>query len=95
MEKLNRDEWETHIYLNGIDCTAEISTGVPKDINKCRKLGYEVIRENKYPDGQVYEVVFKVPRRCISFRGLKKITVSEEQRERARARALKYRFGKT
>ena len=68
MQRLTREEWEAHIYLNGIDDTAEIDTSVPKDINKCRKLGYEVVRENKYDNGEVFEVRFRVPRSCISFR---------------------------
>ena len=39
-------------------------------------------------------MVFKVPRRCISFRKNEKRVVSEEQRERMRERAKMHGFGR-
>ena len=68
MQKLTRAEWETHISIDTVEECAIIDTSIPKDINKCKKLGYEVIRENHYEDGSICNVVFKVPRRAISFR---------------------------
>ena len=94
MQKLTRAEWETHISIDAIEECAIIDTSIPKDINKCKKLGYEIIRENHYEDGSICNVIFKVPRRCISFRGLQQKIMTEEQKQRARENALKNGFGK-
>ena len=94
MQKLTRAEWETHISIDAVEGSAIIDTSIPKDINKCKKLGYEVIRENHYEDGTVCNVIFKVPRRCISFRGLQQRVRTEEQKQRASENALKNGFGK-
>lgn len=86
MQRLTKGEWETHISIDAVEGCATIDTSIPKDINKCKKLGYEIIRENHYEDGSICNVVFKVPRRCISFRGLQQrnIILTEEQKERRR-----------
>lgn len=89
--RLSREEWETHISIDAIEECAIIDTSIPKDINKCRKMGYEVIRENTYEDGSICSVVFKVPRRAISFRSPEKREVSEEQRAAAAERMRKIR----
>ncbi|WP_312047521.1 hypothetical protein [Anaerotignum sp.] len=94
MQKLTMDEWETHICIDAIEDCAIIDTSIPKDITKCRKQGYEVVQERYYEDGSICGVIFKVPRRCISFRGLQKRTVSNEQRHKARENALKNGLGK-
>lgn len=70
MQKLTKEERETHISVSEQDGTAIIDTSIQRDITKCRKLGYEVIRENHYEDGSICNVVFKVPRRAISFRSM-------------------------
>ena len=89
MQKLTKEEWETHISIDAVDGIAVIDASIPKDITKLKKLGYPVIRENLYEDGSICNVIFSVPRRCISFRSMEKRNVSEEQRERARHNALK------
>jgi hypothetical protein len=94
MAKLTREEMETHISLDAVEGIAIIDTSIPKDINKCKKMGYEIIKENFYDDGSVCNVVFRVPRRCISFRKNEKRVVSEEQRERMRERAKMHGFGR-
>ena len=94
MQKLTRAEWETHISIDAVEESAIIDTSIPKDINKCKKLGYEAIRENHYEDGTVCNVIFKVPRRCISFRGLQQRVRTEEQKQRARENAFKNGLGK-
>lgn len=94
MAKLTREEMETHISIDNVEGVAIIDTSVPKDINKCKKLGYEIIRENHYGDGSICSAAFRVPRRCVSFRSIEKREVSEEQREKMRERALKHGFGR-
>lgn len=94
MQKLTRAEWETHISIDELEGYAIIDTSIPKDINKCRKLGYEIIKENHYEDGTVCNVIFKAPRKAISFRSMEAVnrpsrTLSEErlkQLEEARAK---------
>ena len=93
MKHMTKEEQETHISIDA-EGFAVIDTSIPKDINKCKKLGYEIIRENQYEDGSICNVIFKVPRRCISFRNIKKRTISEEQKEKMRKRALKHGFGR-
>ena len=94
MQKLTRAERETHIGIDAIEECAIIDTSIPKDINKCKKLGYEIIKENHYEDGTICSVIFKVPRRCISFRGLQPRVMTEEQKQRARENAFKNGLGK-
>ena len=94
MAKLTREEMETHISIDNVEGYAIIDTSIPKDINKCKKMGYEVIRENLHEDGSICNVIFKAPRRCISFRNIEKREISEEQREKMRERALKHGFGR-
>ena len=89
MQKLTRAEWETHISIDAVEECAIIDTSIPKDINKCKKLGYEVIRENHYEDGTVCNVIFKMPRRAISFRRMEAVNrqpapLTEEEKERKR-----------
>lgn len=93
MKHMTKEEQETHISIDA-EGFAVIDTSIPKDINKCKKLGYEIIRENQYEDGSICNVIFKVPRRCISFRNIEKRTISEEQKEKMRERALKHGFGR-
>ena len=93
MKHMTKEEQETHISIDA-EGFAVIYTSIPKDINKCKKLGYEIIRENQYEDGSICNVIFKVPRRCISFRNIEKREISDEQREKMRERALKHGFGR-
>ena len=91
--KLTREEWETHISIDA-EGTAIIDTSIPKDINKCKKLGYEIVKENNYKDGSIRNVIFKAPRRAIGFRSPEKREVSVEQRMAAAERLRKAREGK-
>lgn len=84
MQKLSRLERETHICINEAEEYAMIDTAVQKDITKCRKQGYEVVKENFYDDGTICNVIFRAPKRAISFRNLEKMVISEKQREAKR-----------
>ena len=41
------------------------------------------VKENKYPDGTVCNVIFKAPRKAISFRDVSKLEWSEERKRQA------------
>lgn len=58
MQKLTKEEWETHISIDAVDGIAVIDASIPKDITKLKKLGYPVIRENLYEDGSICNVIF-------------------------------------
>lgn len=94
MQRLTREEWETHISIDAVEECAIIDTSIPKDINKCRKMGYEIIRENHYEDGNISNVIFKVPRKAISFRSMEAINkpstpMSEERLKQLREARMK------
>lgn len=93
MAKLTREEQETHIIIDTDGCVI-IDTSIPKDINKCKKMEYELIRENLYEDGTTCNAVFRAKRHSISFRKKEKRAVSDEQRERMREMAKKHGFGR-
>ena len=89
MHRLTREEWETHISIDAEGECATIDTSIPKDINKCRKMGYEVIKENRYEDGTICSVIFKAPRRAITFRNMEAVNrkgapISEERKNKLR-----------
>ena len=48
MQKLTREEQETHISIDVIEEIAIVDTSIPKDITKLKKCGWEVLQENKY-----------------------------------------------
>lgn len=91
MQRLTREEQETHITIDTVEEMAIIDTSIPKDINRMKKLGYEVIREMKYEDGGTASVIFRVPRKAISFRNPQRKEMSEAQREALRERARQMR----
>ena len=91
MQKLTREEQETHISIDATEEMAMIDTSIPKDINKMKKLGYEVIMENHYEDGSTMNVIFRVPRKAIGFRAPKRKEMSEERKEALRERARQMR----
>ena len=89
MHRLTREEWETHISIDAEGECAIIDTSIPKDINKCKKLGYEIVRENHYEDGTICSVIFKAPRRAITFRSMeavnrKGVPMSEKRKNKLR-----------
>lgn len=91
MQRLTREEFETHISMNAVDDTVIIETSIPKDIRKCLNQGYEVIREFRYEDGSICSMTFKAPRRVISLRNL--TTMQKEPTEKqleARKRFAEY-----
>lgn len=90
MQKLTKEEWETHISIDAVDGIAVIDASIPKDITKLKKLGYPVIRENLYEDGSICNVIFSVPRRCISFRGMEKKVISKEKKKEISERMKRY-----
>lgn len=83
MQKLTREEQETHISIDAIEEFAIVDTSIPKDITKLKKCGWEVLQENKYPDGTICNVIFKAPRKAISFRDVSKLEWSEERKRQA------------
>ncbi len=89
MQKLTREEWEPHISIDAIEETAIVDTSIPKDITKLKKCGWEVLQENKYPDGSICNVIFKAPRRAISFRNISKLKRSEAQKQQTLRMAKK------
>lgn len=94
MEKLSREEQETYLHMNALNDVVVIESSVPKDINKFRKLGYEVIQENKYPNGEICSVLFRVPRKAITFRSMESVNrpLSEAQQRSLEAMRLKTSF---
>lgn len=93
MQKLTREEWETHISIDAIEETAIVDTSIPKDITKLKKCGWEVLQENKYPDGSICNVIFKAPRKAIIFRDISKLEWSEERKREQAERCKKNIFG--
>ena len=91
MQKLTREEQETHISIDAVEEMAIIDTSIQKDINKMKKLGYEVIMENHYEDGSTMNVIFRVPRKAIGFRAPQRKEMSEERKEALRERARQMR----
>ncbi len=89
MQKLTREEWETHISIDAIEETAVVDTSIPKDITKLKKCGWEVLRENKYPDDTICNVIFKAPRKAITIRDIKTLERSEAQKQQTLRMAKK------
>ena len=94
MQKLTREEWETHICIDAINEVAIIDTSIPKDITKLKKLGYPIVIENFYEDGSISNIIFSVPRKAISFRNMAVLNkpMSEKKKQalaKARANAMK------
>lgn len=89
MQKLTREEWETHISIDAIEEFAIVDTSIPKDITKLKKCGWEVLQENKYPDGTVCNVIFKAPRRAITIQDIKTLERSEAQKQQTLRMAKK------
>lgn len=81
MQKLTREEWETHISIDAIEEFVIVDTSIPKDITKLKKCGWEVLQENKYPDGTICNVIFKAPRKAITIRDIKTLERSEAQKQ--------------
>lgn len=90
MQKLTREEQETHISIDVIEEIAIVDTSIPKDITKLKKCGWEVLQENKYPDGTICNVIFKAPRKAISFRNISKLEPSQERSRTSREIAKKF-----
>ncbi len=90
MQKLTREEWETHISIDAIEETAIVDTSIPKDITKLKKCGWEVVKENKYPDGSICNVIFKAPKRAISFRNISKLEPSQQKSRASSENAKKF-----
>ena len=90
MQKLTREEWETHISIDAIEEAAIVDTSIPKDITKLKKCGWEVIQENKYPDGTICNVIFKAPRKAITIRDITRLEPSEERSRRSSEIAKKF-----
>jgi len=70
MEKLSREERETHLLMCEVDDYVMIDTSMRTIITKCRKCGYEVVREEYYPDGTLCSALFKAPKKAITFRSM-------------------------
>ena len=70
MQKLTAEERETHILICETSEHLIIDTSVRTVITKCYKQGYEVVREERYPDGTLCSVVFKAPKNAITFRSM-------------------------
>lgn len=88
MQRLTRDEWETHICIDAVNEVAIIDTSIPKDINKLKKLGYPIITENFYDDGSTCNIIFSVPRKAMSFRNMAVLNMPmSEKRKQALAKA--------
>ncbi len=49
-----------------------------------------MVQENKYPDGTICNVIFKAPRKAISFRDVSKLEWSEERKRQAREIGKKF-----
>lgn len=81
IEKLHRDERETLIIFNEADNEYIIETTIFAHIRKFDKLGYEVVKEQKYSDGTIMSKEYKVPKFAITFRKPVKRVVSEEQKK--------------
>lgn len=81
MQKLAQEEKETHISIDRIEEIVTIDTSIAKDIAKCKKNGYTIVHESLYDDGSICSVIFKAPRRCITFRSLEQKQPPEEHKE--------------
>ena len=89
MEKLSREERETHLLMCEVDDYVMIDTSMRTVITKCRKCGYEIVREEYYPDGTHCSVLFKAPKRAISFRSMAALSKPASKMEKA-ARGEEY-----
>lgn len=78
--KLTRIERETHLYLNDEENIWYADSYIPRDINKFKKQGWDMIDESFYPDGTIAYARFKAPSFAISIRKPEKRKMSEEQR---------------
>ena len=84
--KLHNDERETILLFNQADGYWDVSTSVLADMNKFRKLGWELIIDNGY------ELTFRVPRNAITFRNIMKLKDKKPQtdeQKRANAERMK------
>lgn len=70
MEKLSREERETHLLMCEVGDYVMIDTSMRTVITKCRKCGYEVVREEYYSDGTLCSALFKAPKKAITFRSM-------------------------
>jgi len=67
-QRLTLDEMETHALSAKNENYCTVDTSIPSDWNRLNKLGWEVVSIDKYKDGKIRSVIFKAPKKCISFR---------------------------
>lgn len=82
LEKLHRDERETVIIFNEAEGEYIIESSIAAHIRKFDKLGYEVVKKQKYSDGTIMSKEYKVPKFAITFRKPEKMkrNLTDEQR---------------
>lgn len=83
MEKLSREERETHLLMCEVDDYVMIDTSMRTVITKCRKCGYELVREEYYPDDTLCSALFKAPKKAITFRSMAAMAKLDSKTKRA------------
>lgn len=66
--RLILEEQETHVLVDKIESYCTVDTSIPSDWNKLNKLGWEVLSIDRYRDGKVRSVIFRAPKKFLSFR---------------------------
>ena len=66
--RLTLEEQETHVLVNKEEPYCTVDTSIPSDWNKLNKLGWEVLKIDRYRDSKVRSVIFRAPKKCLSFR---------------------------
>jgi hypothetical protein len=59
---------ETHVMVEKLQQYCTVDTSIPSDWNKLNKLGWEVVNIDKYKDGKIRSVIFRAPKKYLSFR---------------------------
>ena len=78
VERLTPEEKETIILFEKLSKDCIVDTSIPSDWRKLNKRGWEIIRIDRYPDGEVRSVAFKAPRSCVTFKTYGKFKPNEE-----------------
>lgn len=94
--RLSREERETHFCIDDADKVWSVYTNIQRHMNKFQRQGWELVKTELYPDGEIMSMKFKAPEFALSICSAKKRTLvlTDEQRselaERAkRARAIR------
>lgn len=84
--KLSKMERETLIRISDDEEKWQCYSNIGKDINKMKKQGWTLLKEDYYRDGSICGAWFETPRRCVSFLNVRKREVSPEVKEKMRKR---------